>query len=79
VIVDDFILIPFLLQGSHFVGLLQDALAERILGGMSLRRVKAPVPLPGVRINMYWNARNEHDPAHQWLREQMLEIGQQIR
>ncbi len=79
VVVDDFILIPFLLPGSQFVGVLQDALAVRLLNGMQLRTVEPPISLPGVRINMYWHSRNERDPAHTWLRDQLLSVSQQVR
>ncbi len=79
VVVDDFILIPFLLRGSEFVGVLQDVLAETLLDGMRLRTVEAPIPLPGVRINMYWHGRNERDPAHTWLRDQLYSMSREIR
>jgi DNA-binding transcriptional LysR family regulator len=34
---------------------------------------EAPLPLPRVRFSLVWHPRFQHDPAHTWLRQQVLE------
>lgn len=33
---------------------------------------EAPLPLPRVRFSLVWHPRFQHDPAHSWLRQQVL-------
>jgi DNA-binding transcriptional LysR family regulator len=33
---------------------------------------EAPLPLPRVRFSLVWHPRFQHDPAHTWLRQQVL-------
>jgi LysR family nod box-dependent transcriptional activator len=79
VVVDDFVLIPFLLRGSTLVALLQDAFAHRLAREMGLRVLRPPIELPQVRIHMYWNARNTREPGHAWLRAALLATAADVR
>ena len=36
----------------------------------------APLPLPSLRFSLVWHPRFQHDPAHAWLRQQVLEAVQ---
>jgi DNA-binding transcriptional LysR family regulator len=38
----------------------------------ALRTVEAPVDVPGYEMCMLWHERVHRDPAHQWLREQIV-------
>jgi DNA-binding transcriptional LysR family regulator len=40
---------------------------------LGLRVQEAPLPLPTLRFSLVWHARFQHDPAHIWLRQQVLE------
>lgn len=79
VVVDDFVLIPFLLQGSSLVALLQDAFATRLVKEMGLRALRPPIDLPDVRIHMYWNARNTREPGNRWLRDALVSTAERVR
>ncbi|MGX1163665.1 LysR family transcriptional regulator [Arthrobacter sp. SLBN-100] len=78
VIVDDFVVIPFLIRRNSLVGLLQDKLAEEFTRDGNFRTVAPPLELPSVRMHMYWHARNDKDPGNRWLRSRFLEIGNEI-
>ena len=40
---------------------------------LGLRVREAPLPLPRLRFSLIWHPRFQHDPAHVWLRQQILE------
>jgi len=48
---------------------LVDEAAKRL----GLRVCDAPLPLPKLRFSLVWHPRFQHDPAHAWLRQQVLE------
>lgn len=43
--------------------------ARLVRGNGALRVVEAPVDVPGYEMTMLWHERSHRDPAHQWLRE----------
>jgi LysR family nod box-dependent transcriptional activator len=77
-IVDDFVIIPFLIRGNNLVGLLQEKLADQFVRDDQFRAVAPPFALPTVRMHMYWHARNEQDPGNRWLRDKFAAIGHEI-
>jgi DNA-binding transcriptional LysR family regulator len=79
VVVDDFVLIPFLLRGSSLVALLQDAFAEKLTTEMGLRALRPPIALPEVRIHMYWNARSTREPGHVWFRNLLVATAEAVQ
>ncbi|MFI5622906.1 LysR family transcriptional regulator [Nocardioides sp. NPDC051685] len=79
VVANDFVTIPYLLEGTPYVALVQDALADRLSGTMRLRRVEPPVELPPLMINAYWHPRSQHDPGSVWLRQLLSEIAVETR
>jgi LysR family nod box-dependent transcriptional activator len=79
VVVDDFVLIPFLLRDTTLVALLQDAFARQLAREMGLRVLRPPIELPGVRIHMYWNARNTREPSLAWLRKALVATAQDVQ
>jgi DNA-binding transcriptional LysR family regulator len=46
--------------------------------GMSNQLVLRDLPLdvPPVHVAALWHRRQQHDSAHQWLREQLLKVAQ---
>jgi DNA-binding transcriptional LysR family regulator len=43
--------------------------ARLVRDNSALRVVEAPVEVPGYEMTMLWHERSHRDPAHQWLRE----------
>lgn len=43
-----------------------------VRGNAALKAVEAPVEVPGYEMCMLWHERVHRDPAHQWLREQIV-------
>ena len=63
-----------ILRASDLIAVLPRDLCER--GGMKgeLVCVRAPLEAPDRLISLFWHQRNETVPAHQWLREQLVEM-----
>jgi len=70
------VLLPFLVEGTPNVALIQRSLAVRLAGSASVRLVSPTRPLPQVRIHLYWNKARTRDPGHRWFREQLAETAE---
>lgn len=71
--VANFCLLPFLVEDSRSVALVQRSLAERLSGSARVRPVSPRRALPQVRVHLYWNKTRTRDPGHEWLRGQLVE------
>jgi DNA-binding transcriptional LysR family regulator len=57
------------LAGSDLVAMLPSRLV-RDTG--QLQAYAPPIDVPGYEMTMLWHERSHRDPAHQWLREQIV-------
>ncbi len=67
--VPHFLFVPSVLLRSDLVAMLPARLARQASG---LRVVEPPWPIPGYRIAMLWHERSHREPAHEWLRQQIV-------
>jgi DNA-binding transcriptional LysR family regulator len=37
-----------------------------------LRKIRVPVEVPGFDVILAWHTRTQNDPAHRWLREEIV-------
>lgn len=65
-----FLFIPALLAKSDMVAMLPSRMLGQLLG--DLRTCPVPLELPGYDMVMVWHERSHLDPAHSWLREQVV-------
>lgn len=72
--VQNFLSIPQVLRGTPMVSILQERLARLYEDSGNLRLLPPPVAVEPITEAMYWNPRNESDPAHAWLRSRILEV-----
>jgi DNA-binding transcriptional LysR family regulator len=65
--------IPSLLRDSDMISLVPSVLARKFVqqGGIVARQT--PYPAASVTLRAVWHRRNEHDPAHKWLRERVAQ------
>jgi DNA-binding transcriptional LysR family regulator len=52
---------------SDLTTLAPQRLVDLLSGPATLISFPPPLPLPGVRVEVIWHDRHQHDPAHQWL------------
>ena len=51
---------------------------ERFARRHDLHQVALPVEIPPLETHIYWHESTDQDPANRWMREQMIEIAQQV-
>lgn len=76
--VDGFMTIPFLIAGTRRVAVLQRKLAERIAGATGTRVLPCPWDVVPLKEAFWWHPMHRSDPAHEWLRNLLQEIGAHI-
>ncbi|WP_019508260.1 LysR family transcriptional regulator [Pleurocapsa sp. PCC 7319] len=73
-----FMAVPFLLANSDCMALLPNRMAQQCAKAMNLKILPPPIPIEGFTVSMVWHQRNTNNPAHQWLRQQIIEAVREI-
>jgi DNA-binding transcriptional LysR family regulator len=68
--VPGFSALPAFIRGTPLITTAPGLLERRTMTGLS--HCRPPVPCPNISMYMIWHARYQQDPAHTWLREQLL-------
>lgn len=68
--VPHFLFLRSVLETTDLVAMLPERLVR---GSHALQVVESPVEVPGYEMAMLWHERSHRDPAHQWLREQIVQ------
>ncbi|MEV6304320.1 LysR family transcriptional regulator [Actinoplanes sp. NPDC051861] len=70
-IVDSFLAVPLLLEGTERVALLQERLARRLAARGGLRLLDCPFEVVPLVQALWWHPVYDRDPEHVWLRERL--------
>ncbi|MFL9911303.1 LysR family transcriptional regulator [Paraburkholderia sp. RL17-337-BIB-A] len=71
--------IPALLRHSEMFAIVPSPLGREFERYGELKTRPTPYPCPESSVRAVWHGRNAHDPALQWLRSQILDVGRQVR
>lgn len=74
-VVPTFFAALFAAARSDLVAAVPRSLAAEATTVLPLRVLRAPIALPPIAIALSWHPRLDHDPAHRWLRERVLQLG----
>lgn len=74
--VPHFCFVPPALLRSDLVAMLPSRLVDSFT---DLQTLPAPIEIAGFEMLMVWHQRRHHDPAHQWLRRQIIQATKQER
>lgn len=74
VLTSDYLLLPFLLEGTNAIAIVQKRLANRLSNIINIRIVELPMDLPELDLMLYWHPSFDRDPSHSWLRDKIVEI-----
>lgn len=77
--VPHFLVVPHIIAGSDLVATLASRVAALFVEPLGLTTAPPPLAIPKFSIALAWHERNHHDPAHRWLREQILAVAAEIR
>ena len=70
--------IPALLRGSDMLSIMPSSLARNLAEGGELRMREPPYPSALSTFRAVWHSRNDHDPAHVWLRDGVARVAAQV-
>ncbi|MDQ6702465.1 MAG: LysR family transcriptional regulator [Pseudomonadota bacterium] len=73
-IVPNFLSAPWIVANTDLVLSLPLRIAEQFVRLAPLKILPLPIDLPIYDLIMVWHPRQEKEPAHQWLRREILEI-----
>ncbi len=74
VVVENFLTIPFFVEGTERVAMLQRRLAHRLTGLADVRAVELPFDALPLVEAFWWHPVHTSDPAHQWLRGMLHDV-----
>jgi DNA-binding transcriptional LysR family regulator len=63
---------PFVVAKSNLVLTVPERVAHLFSAALQLQVVEPPVPVPGFAMYLFWHQRHHLDPAHVWLRTQII-------
>jgi DNA-binding transcriptional LysR family regulator len=69
---------PPIVERSDLVGILPRRFVEEVSRNFDIVSYEPPVKISEQYLYMLWHAKNEHDPGHKWLREQMLQAAKTV-
>jgi DNA-binding transcriptional LysR family regulator len=64
---------PLVLSGTRLMALVPEHLGRYFAEQVGIRLLDPPCPLAPMHWAMFWAPRADHDPAHRWLRERVLQ------
>ena len=71
--VADFSMIPYLVEGSTLVGIVQRHLATSACAALAIKALQPPFAIPNINEAILWHVRSTGDPSHEWLRALLTE------
>ena len=74
-----FLVVPHVVAGSDLIATLANRVAALFTDALGLVCRQPPLELPRFKMTLAWHERSHHDPAHRWLREQLLAVATEIR
>ena len=76
--VTNFLSVPFMVENTNNIALIQRKLAERLLPVARVRIEELPFFAP-IRMIAVWNNAKKNDPIHSWFRQVLREVAAQIQ
>ncbi|WP_244113948.1 LysR family transcriptional regulator [Burkholderia cenocepacia] len=73
-----FLVAPMVVAKSDMTLVLPQRLARHVALSMPVTLVKLPVEVPSFSPSMIWHERTHDDPAHGWLRQQIVEVAREM-
>lgn len=77
-IVPHFLSAPFIVAKTDMILSLPERIASEFVGLAPLNVMPVPMELPAYDLVMVWHPLREPDPAHRWLRDQILDVCREL-
>lgn len=73
-----FQLLPYLVEGTRRIALIQERLARRAVRAAAVRVLPCPFEAVPVREALWWHPLHTQDAAHEWLRSRAERVGAEL-
>jgi DNA-binding transcriptional LysR family regulator len=73
-----FVAVPFLVAGAPVITTMPARLARLFAMELGLSLSPVPVQLPEPIASLVWHASYDHDPAHAWLRQTVVQVAEAV-
>lgn len=67
-----FLAVPWIVAGTGLLGVVPEKLARAAGPSLRLRPYRLPLKFPPLGLGAIWHERKTSDPAHQWLRRELV-------
>lgn len=71
--VPQFSVLPYLVSHTDLLVVLPSRVARLFVSVGSLKSLDLPVAIPTFEVRAHWHGRQQDNPAHRWMREQLVE------
>jgi LysR family nod box-dependent transcriptional activator len=78
-VVEQFVVLPFLVVGTDRIALVQSRLVDRLRGMEGLRVLACPYDAIPIMEALWWHPVHGPDPEHAWMRSVIIEAARRIR
>jgi len=79
VVVESFLALPFVIANTDRVALVQSRLVPRLTATRDVRALPCPFDALPVVEALWWHPMYDRDPAHQWLRAALVNVGHYLQ
>lgn len=73
--VASFALLPIIVEQTDAVAFVQRRVAEKFAESADIELHQTPIPVPPQTVCLYWAQAQARDPAHEWFRQRLQELG----
>jgi len=73
-----FLTVPSLVASAPVIVTMQARLARLFAAELGLSLSPPPVELGEMMVSLLWHASYDHDPAHTWLRELVIQVAAEL-
>lgn len=77
-VLPNFLATPWVLEKTDLLLCLPRRMADKFVQLAPLKILSVPIDLPRYELMMLWHPRHEKDPAHNWLRDLLIETTQDV-
>jgi DNA-binding transcriptional LysR family regulator len=71
--VPQFSVLPYLVAHTDLLVVLPSRVARLFVSLGSLKSLELPVAIPSFEVRAHWHTRHHDNPAHRWMRDQLVE------
>ena len=78
ILVPNYMLVPYVVAGTDLIATVPMRTLAHIKAKIPVETFPVPIDVASVRVEMAWDERHHHDPAHKWLRGLLIDISKTL-